>query len=149
MLEANDQLSILISMKENLETLHNDLAQYFVFDPQKYNLEELFGDLKMFKDQFKKAQAAITEEREARVRAERARAAGQKSSRVNVDDCLQVRTHFIPGEISEKLPEAGAGLPRTGGHSVRGDGLPAGGSQDRLGILQGGQEETEQSPATD
>ena len=74
-------------MKENLETLHNDLAQYFVFDPQKYNLEELFRDLKMFKDQFKKAQAAITEEREARLRAERARAAGQKSSRVNVDDC--------------------------------------------------------------
>ena len=34
------------------ESLHQ-LAEYFVFDKQKYTLEEFFGDIKLFKDQFK------------------------------------------------------------------------------------------------
>ena len=37
----------------SLNSLYNDLAEYFVFYKQKYMLEELFGDVEMFKDNFK------------------------------------------------------------------------------------------------
>ena len=36
-----------------MDTLYSELAGYFVFDRRKYTLEELFGDIKLFKDQFK------------------------------------------------------------------------------------------------
>ena len=81
-LDAKEQLSILTRMRENLEMLYTDLSEYFVFDPHKYSLEEFFGDIKMFKEQFKKAHNAIEEERETIARAQRARAAREKSIRV-------------------------------------------------------------------
>ena len=36
-----------------METLYADLAEYLVFDKQKYTLEEFFSDIKTFKDGFK------------------------------------------------------------------------------------------------
>ena len=53
--EARAQYSILAAMGSKMESLYTDLAEYFVFDRQKYTLEEFFGDIKLFKDQFKKA----------------------------------------------------------------------------------------------
>ena len=82
MLESKEQISILKTMRENLENLYTDLAEYFVFDPNKYSIEEFFSDVKLFKEQFKKAYGDVKEEREARARAERARAAREKSARV-------------------------------------------------------------------
>lgn len=35
-----------------MDTLFTDLSDYYVFDKQKYTLEEFFGDLKTFKDSF-------------------------------------------------------------------------------------------------
>ena len=40
-------------MGTKIENLYSELAEYFVFDRRKYTLEELFGDIKLFKDQFK------------------------------------------------------------------------------------------------
>ena len=51
--EARSQYAILLAMETKMNSLHCDLAEYFVFDKQKYTLEELFGDIKMFKDKFK------------------------------------------------------------------------------------------------
>ena len=51
--EARAQCSILTAMGSKMETLYTDLAEYFVFDKQKYTLEEFFGDIKQFKEQFK------------------------------------------------------------------------------------------------
>ena len=51
--EARAQYSILNAMGSKMESLYTDLAEYFVFDKQKYTLEEFFGDIKLFKDQFK------------------------------------------------------------------------------------------------
>ena len=51
--EARAQYSILNAMGSKMESLYSDLAEYFVFDKQKYTLEEFFGDIKLFKDQFK------------------------------------------------------------------------------------------------
>lgn len=36
-----------------METLYTDLSDYYVFDKQKYLLEEFFTDLKTFKDSFR------------------------------------------------------------------------------------------------
>ena len=36
-----------------MDSLYTELAEYFVFDRRKYTLEELFSDLKIFKDKFK------------------------------------------------------------------------------------------------
>ena len=36
-----------------MDSLYSELSEYFVFDKQKYSLEEFFGDIKLFKDKFK------------------------------------------------------------------------------------------------
>lgn len=41
-----------MNMFQNMEALYSDLAEYYVFDKQKYTLNEFFTDLKMFKDDF-------------------------------------------------------------------------------------------------
>ena len=41
------------AMGTKMETLYADLAEYLVFDKQKYTLEEFFSDIKTFKDNFK------------------------------------------------------------------------------------------------
>ena len=41
------------AMATKMETLYADLAEYLVFDKQKYTLEEFFTDIKTFKDAFK------------------------------------------------------------------------------------------------
>ena len=69
-------------MRSKLESLYTDLAEYFVFDKQKYSIEEFFGDIKMFKDQFKEAFEKIKETRETNARAQRAKAAREKSVKV-------------------------------------------------------------------
>ena len=40
-------------MATKMESLYGDLAEYFVFDVQKYTLEEFMSDIKTFKNQFK------------------------------------------------------------------------------------------------
>ena len=40
-------------MFKKMETLYSGLESYYVFDKQKYTLEEFMSDIKKFKDQFK------------------------------------------------------------------------------------------------
>lgn len=51
--EARKQCDILQNMFKNMEKLYCDLESYYVFDKQKYTLEEFMSDVKAFKDQFK------------------------------------------------------------------------------------------------
>jgi diaphanous 2 len=51
--QAREQCDILQAMAAKMERLYSGLADYFVFDKQKYSLEEFMGDIKTFKDQFK------------------------------------------------------------------------------------------------
>lgn len=39
-------------MYKKMETIYYELAEYFVFDPQKYTLDEFFTDIKTFRDSF-------------------------------------------------------------------------------------------------
>ena len=80
--EARAQYSIMSAMATKMENLYADLAEYFVFDKQKYSLEEFFGDLKMFKDKFKQAHEDMIKEREAEAKLGRAREAREKAEKV-------------------------------------------------------------------
>ena len=66
-----------------METLYAELAEYFVFDKQKYTLEEFFSDIKTFKDQFKQAYDSIIKERESEAKLIRAREEREKAERVS------------------------------------------------------------------
>ena len=46
-------LFVFQAMATKMESLYGDLAEYFVFDVQKYTLEEFMSDIKTFKNQFK------------------------------------------------------------------------------------------------
>lgn len=51
--DAREQCDILQAMAQKMDELYLHLSEYFVFDKQKYTLEEFMGDIKQFKDQFK------------------------------------------------------------------------------------------------
>lgn len=50
--EAREQCDVMQNMLKKMESLYTDLSEYYVFDKQKYTLEEFFTDLKTFKDSF-------------------------------------------------------------------------------------------------
>merc|ERR1719232_624119 len=79
--DARDQYSILQAMGTKMETLYADLAEYLVFDKQKYTLEEFFSDIKTFKDGFKHAYDSILKERESEAKLVRAREEREKAER--------------------------------------------------------------------
>lgn len=49
---AHEQYEKLDLMHKNMEKQYSDLGEYFVFDPRKISIEELFGDLNNFKNMF-------------------------------------------------------------------------------------------------
>ena len=50
---ARTEYTQLLDMSNKMEALYSDVSEYFVFDKQKYSLDQFFGDIKQFKDQFK------------------------------------------------------------------------------------------------
>lgn len=39
-------------MFKNMDGLYTEISEFFSFDKQKYTIEEFFGDIKTFKDDF-------------------------------------------------------------------------------------------------
>ena len=81
-----------------MERLYAELSEYYVFDKLKYTLEEFFGDIKTFKDQFKQvrlvfqmifetfahinqAYESMLKERESEAKLARAREAREKADK--------------------------------------------------------------------
>ena len=56
---ARTEYTQLLDMSNKMEALYSDVSEYFVFDKQKYSLEQFFGDIKQFKDQFKQVHSTI------------------------------------------------------------------------------------------
>jgi len=101
--EARGQCSILQAMGTKMETLYNDLSDYYVFDKQKYTLEEFFGDIKTFKDKFKQAYESILKEREAEAKLIRAREAREKAEKERLDRAAKKRALVdINGEDNQE-----------------------------------------------
>ncbi|XP_060808881.1 protein diaphanous isoform X2 [Amyelois transitella] len=79
--EAREQCDLLNSMYRKMEALYNELAEYYVFDPHKYTLEEFFADIKTFKDSFITAYQENVVAREMEERNRRARSARELAER--------------------------------------------------------------------
>lgn len=43
---------VMQNMFKNMDALYTDISDFFAFDKQKYTIEEFFGDIKKFKDDF-------------------------------------------------------------------------------------------------
>ncbi len=78
---AREQCERLQTMAQKMESLYLELADYFVFDVQKYSLEDFMSDIKTFKDQFKQGYGAILKDREAQEKMVRAREAREKQEK--------------------------------------------------------------------
>ncbi|XP_030041077.2 protein diaphanous isoform X4 [Manduca sexta] len=83
--EAREQCDLLHSMFKKMEALYGELAEYYVFDPHKYTLEEFFSDIKTFKDSFQAAHQENVVARETEERARRAREARATAERERRD----------------------------------------------------------------
>ncbi|KAL3270450.1 hypothetical protein HHI36_021001 [Cryptolaemus montrouzieri] len=78
---AREQCDVMQNMFKKVENLYQELAEYYVFDKQKYTLEEFFSDLKIFKDSFIEAKNDNERERELVEKREKARLAKEKADR--------------------------------------------------------------------
>ncbi|XP_049792914.1 protein diaphanous isoform X1 [Schistocerca nitens] len=77
--EAREHCAVMQNMFKNLESLYSELSEYYAFDKQKYTLEEFFGDVKKFKDDFIQAHRDNVRLREAEEKQRRAKEAREKA----------------------------------------------------------------------
>jgi len=83
--EAREQCDVLQRMGKKMETVYQELAEYFVFDPQKYTLDEFFTDVKTFKDSFHQCHKDNNKLRETEEKIRRAREAKEKAEREKLE----------------------------------------------------------------
>ncbi|XP_039975314.1 protein diaphanous homolog 1 isoform X2 [Xiphias gladius] len=78
---AHEQYEKLDLMHKNMEKQYADLGDYFVFDPRKISVEELFGDLNTFKNMFQQAVKENQKRKEAEEKIKRAKLAREKAEK--------------------------------------------------------------------
>lgn len=76
---AKEQFQLLEQMYNKMDRLFKELAQYFVFDPKKYTMDDFFNDIKIFKDQFIEAHKEKIKVREQEEKLRRAKEAKEKA----------------------------------------------------------------------
>lgn len=57
--KARESYEVLQNMFKNMDGLYTEISEFFSFDKQKYTIEEFFGDIKTFKDDFTVSDALI------------------------------------------------------------------------------------------
>ncbi|KAI3377529.1 hypothetical protein L3Q82_008695 [Scortum barcoo] len=78
---AREQYGKLVIMHSNMETLYQNLLEFFAIDPKKTSVEELFTDLSNFRSMFSQALKENLRRRESEEKQRRARAAKEKAER--------------------------------------------------------------------
>ncbi|KAF7664313.1 hypothetical protein LDENG_00180890 [Lucifuga dentata] len=78
---SHEQYEKLDLMHKNMEKQYNDLGEYFVFDPRKVSIEELFGDLNNFKNMFQQAVKENQKRKESEEKIRRAKLAKEKAEK--------------------------------------------------------------------
>ncbi|XP_059208190.1 protein diaphanous homolog 3-like [Centropristis striata] len=78
---AREQYGKLVIMHSNMETLYQNMLEYFAVDPKKTSVEELFTDLSNFRAMFTQALKENLRLRETEEKQRRARAAKEKAER--------------------------------------------------------------------
>nr|CAD7437653.1 unnamed protein product [Timema bartmani] len=79
--EAREQFEIMQNMFKNMESLYDDLAEFYTFDKLKYTPEEFFSDIKSFKDAFSQAHKDNIKVREAEDKIRRTKEAKEKAEK--------------------------------------------------------------------
>ncbi|XP_047350616.1 protein diaphanous isoform X2 [Vespa velutina] len=77
--KARESCEVLKNMFKNMDGLYTEISVFFCFDKQKYTIEELFSDIRTFKDDFVQAQKEMLKLREAEEKQRRAREAREKA----------------------------------------------------------------------
>ncbi|KAM3626177.1 uncharacterized protein V6R79_024140 [Siganus canaliculatus] len=78
---AREQYGKLVIMHSNMETLYQNMLEYFAVDPKKTSVEELFTDLSNFRSMFTQALKENQKRKESEEKQRRARAAKEKAER--------------------------------------------------------------------
>ncbi|KAM8762963.1 protein diaphanous homolog 3-like isoform 4-T5 [Acanthopagrus schlegelii] len=78
---AREQYGKLVIMHSNMETLYQNVLEYFAVDPKKTSVEELFTDLCNFRSMFTQALKENLKRRESEEKQRRARVAKEKAER--------------------------------------------------------------------
>ncbi|KAK2853873.1 hypothetical protein Q5P01_006534 [Channa striata] len=78
---AREQYGKLAIMHGNMQTLYQNMLEYFAIDPKKTSVEELFTDLSSFRSMFTQALKDNQRQRESEEKQRRARAAKEKAER--------------------------------------------------------------------
>ncbi|XP_034723820.1 protein diaphanous homolog 3-like isoform X3 [Etheostoma cragini] len=78
---AREQYGKLVIMHSNMETLYQNMLEYFAIDPKKTSVEELFTDLSNFRAMFTQALKENLKQRETEEKQRRALAAKEKAER--------------------------------------------------------------------
>ncbi|XP_030271041.1 protein diaphanous homolog 3 isoform X2 [Sparus aurata] len=78
---AREQYGKLVIMHSNMETLYQNVLEYFAVDPKKTSVEELFTDLCNFRSMFTQALKENLKRRETEEKQRRARVAKEKAER--------------------------------------------------------------------
>lgn len=88
---AREQYAKLVIMHSNMETLYQNLLEYFAVDPKKTSVEELFTDVSNFRAMFTQALKENLRQREFEEKQKRARAAKEKAEREKQERQLKKR----------------------------------------------------------
>ncbi|XP_062281210.1 protein diaphanous homolog 1, partial [Scomber scombrus] len=78
---AHEQYEKLDLMYKNMEKQYIDLGAYFVFDPKKLSVEDVFGDLNTFKNMFQQAVKENQKRKEAEEKIKKAKLAREKAEK--------------------------------------------------------------------
>lgn len=83
--QCNDQVEVLVKMKNKMESYYKEVGEYFAFDTNKYPMEEFFSDIKTFKELFTQAYRDNVKIREEEEKARRIREAREQAHRQSQD----------------------------------------------------------------
>ncbi|XP_034019376.1 protein diaphanous homolog 3-like [Thalassophryne amazonica] len=101
---AREQYGKLVIMHNNMETLYQNLLEYFAVDPKKTSVEELFTDLSNFRTMFIQALKENLRRRESEEKQRRAWAAKEKAEREKLERHQKKRKLL---EVSAENDETG------------------------------------------
>ncbi|XP_012224016.1 protein diaphanous isoform X2 [Linepithema humile] len=110
--KARESYEVLQNMFKNMDSLFTDVSDFYSFDRQKYTIEEFFGDLKTFKDDFLQSQREIIklkegEEKQRRAREAREKAEVEKAARAARKRALvDMNAHETQEGVMDSLMEA-------------------------------------------
>ncbi|KAK7913161.1 hypothetical protein WMY93_013372 [Mugilogobius chulae] len=109
---AREQYAKLVIMHGNMESLYQNLLEFFAVDPKKTSVEELFTDLSNFRSMFTQALKENLKQREFEEKQKKAQAAKEKAEREKQERqqkkrrLLEVNTENDETGVMDSLLEA-------------------------------------------